>query len=130
MRTEWAAATAQQVESTQASLITAQNGVLSTERADSLITNQVSNDYEKRINGLDSNYSAVFSGLLAPAANSASSGLPGFSATSCGRNAAPGSNGFSRANKELIAKLMREADRNTAKLVSCQAWAKEQSLPK
>lgn len=93
------------------------------------LSNEVSNDYEKKIADLQQRYSAELDGLRDEAdRNSGGVGLrvPGLPSTACGCDATASANRFSVRDKERLLKIAKQADEQTQRLIACQAWAKSQ----
>lgn len=122
IKAEWELEKVQQTAANEAALVDAQKSVISKERHDQLITGEVENAYQTKINTIDNLYAATFNSLSispqAPTSNSLSSG----GSTSAGYNGATCPNGLSRADKTLIVKSSHNAEVQTARLVACQSF--------
>jgi hypothetical protein len=123
MKSKWEAADAARKIADDKALIMAQTSVITKERENTQITNEVSNGYESKITSIDSVYAGVLNGMWDKGNTSAAaSGLPELPATTSGHNGCTSANGLSSTDKAAILKSAHNAEVQTARLVACQGW--------
>lgn len=109
-------------EKQEQAVIDQQVKVIAGERAATGITTGVSNDYENQISVIDKRY-AVLNGLRGKTNGNpvAVSGIP---ATAGGYNGSTENSGFALGVRRF--EVERTLDQQAQRLISCQAWIKEQ----
>lgn len=110
----------------QKDIIAAENNVILKERLDNQKTNEVSSAYETKISAIDNQYNAAVDGVRG-GGNTTSNSVSNISQSVPGNTTTANRNELSQQDKTILIKLAKQADIQTARLVACQTWVKEQS---
>lgn len=111
----------------QQAIIDAQLSVITKERDDQNVTNEVSHAYQTKISAIDAMYAAAVDGVRG-ALDASAAGVPALPPCEPGHNAATCTNGLSRDSKAALLTIMHDADVQTARLVACQGWIRGHSV--
>jgi hypothetical protein len=101
--------------------IDAEKSVVEKQQKQSIITGEVSHDYESKISAIDALYNSVL-GSTGTASHTAN--IP---SSTGGRNGAAGGDGLSCGSRSALINLAKKADIQTQRLIACQQWITEQS---
>lgn len=96
---------------------------LTKEKSQAVISTDIGVDYDKKVAAINANYDGYFNSLL----KSSTPNVSNVSKPASGNNAAPKCDAVSKQAKTDIAKLMKAAEIQTARLVECQKWIIQQS---
>lgn len=115
-------------EARQIAIMAAQNEAMIKIAQQQRVTNEVQNDYQKKIADLRRAYDDEFERLRDSAEVYSNGAAPAAPAPSIDHGAATG-NRLSRRTQESLTRLMQKADEQTQRLIACQAWIARQAQP-